>query len=127
MSDKISIAIIGGGETGTSLMKSLLKYEFIEIVAIADLNKESSGFQFAKESGIKAVADLSDIIKMGNKVDIIADAVGKKEIRIALRYELKTARNDHTVIIPELIVLTMIAMSNNSREIPRSKHGFQVY
>ncbi len=127
MSYKVRMGIIGAGETGSTILKDLMKYKFIEIVMVADINENAPGIKIAKGAGIPVTKDFTDIIGLGKNVDVIVDAVGLKEVRIAARYHLKQTRNDHSVIIPEVITLLISALSNNLQEIPKGKHGYQVY
>ena len=127
MSQKIKVGIIGGGDTGVSLLKSFMKYKFIEIVGVADVDENAEGIKVANDSEIMTSRDFNDIIALGETVDILVDTVGKKEIRTAVRDEMQKAGNQHTVIMPELIVLLLDAMINERDEIEGGKHGFQTY
>lgn len=127
MSRNMRMAVVGGGETGASIIRDLGKYPFIDIAMVADADENAPGMNLARERGIPVTGDFMDIIGLGKGVDIIVDAVGRKEVRIALRYHLHESRNDHTVIMPEIVTILMGAMSNNLPEIPKSRHGFQVY
>ena len=127
MSQKIKVAIIGGGDTGVSLLTNLMKYKFVEIVGVADIDEKAEGIKVAQDAGIMTSGDFNDIVALGKTVDILVDTVGKKEIRSTIRDEMQKSGNHHTVIMPELIVLLLEAMINNRDEIKGGKHGFQTY
>ncbi len=127
MSQKVKVGIIGGGETGVSLMMNFMKYEFIEIVGLADIDENAEGIKVANDFGIMTTRDFNDIVALGKTVDILVDTVGKKEIRTAVRDKMLDSGNQHTIIMPELIVLLLEAMINDREEIKGGKHGFQTY
>ena len=127
MSQKVKVGIIGGGETGVSLMMNFMKYKFIEIVGLADIDENAEGIKVANDFGIMTTRDFNDIVALGKTVDILVDTVGKKEIRTAVRDKMLDSGNQHTIIMPELIVLLLEAMINDREEIKGGKHGFQTY
>ena len=127
MSQKVKVGIIGGGETGVSLKMNFMKYKFIEIVGLADIDENAEGIKVANDFGIMTTRDFNDIVALGKTVDILVDTVGKKEIRTAVRDKMLDSGNQHTIIMPELIVLLLEAMINDREEIKGGKHGFQTY
>ena len=127
MSQKVRVGIIGGGETGVTLMMNFMKYKFIEIVGLADVDGNAEGIKVANDFGIMTCKDFKNIVDLGKTVDILVDTVGKKEIRTVVRDKLQESGNQHTIIMPELIVLLLEAMINNRDEIKGGKHGFQTY
>lgn len=127
MSQKVKVGIIGGGETGVSLMMNFMKYKFIEIVGLADVDENAEGIKVANDFGIMTSRDFNDIVALGKTVDILVDTVGKKDVRTAIRDEMQKSGNQHTIIMPELIVLLLEAMINERDEIKGGKHGFQTY
>ena len=50
--DKIRIAIIGAGETGTPLLRQLLEASFVDVVGLADLRDDQPGVALAKARGV---------------------------------------------------------------------------
>ena len=48
--DALSIAIVGGGQTGTSLIELLLKADFLNIVGAADLDDNATGIKLAEKT-----------------------------------------------------------------------------
>ena len=127
MSQKVKVGIIGGGETGVSLMLNFMKYNFIEIVGVADIDENAEGIKIANDFEIMTTRDFNEIVALGKTVDILVDTVGKKEIRTAVRDKMLDSGNQHTIIMPELIVLLLEAMINDREEIKGGKHGFQTY
>ena len=108
MSEKINIALLGLGAVGEDFAEHFLEIiqeggKPVEIVAVASRHLDSPialGFQ---QSGVAVFEDALEVVKMGDKVDIIFDLTGKAEIRQALRNALQESNNRHTVIAPEVM------------------------
>ncbi len=127
MSQKVRVGIIGGGETGVSLLMNFMKYKFIEIVGLADIDENAEGIKVATDFGIMTCQDFNEIVDLGKTVDILVDTVGKKVVRHAIRDKMMETGNQHTIVMPELVVLLLEAMINDRDEIKGGKHGFQTY
>ena len=104
MSQKVRVGIIGGGETGVSLLMNFMKYKFIEIVGLADIDENAEGIKVATDFGIMTCQDFNEIVDLGKTVDILVDTVGKKVVRHAIRDKMMETGNQHTIVMPELVV-----------------------
>ena len=108
MSEKINIALLGLGAVGQDFAEHFLEIiqeggKPVEIVAVASRHLDSPvalGFQ---QSGVPVFEDALEVVKMGDKVDIIFDLTGNADTRAALRKGLQEADNRHTVIAPEVM------------------------
>lgn len=123
--DKIEIAIVGGGETGTPLLRQFLAAEFVEVTGIADLDAGAPGMQIAGENGISTTNDFMDLVSDNAHLDIIIDVSGAAQVRTGLRQHLQDTGNRHTVIMNEVIVRLLMSLSNG--ELMTPKHGKQGY
>lgn len=108
MAEKIRIALVGLGDVGEKFAEHFLEImqengKPLEIAAVVHRDLDSPvalGFQQNKVPVYKNVAD---VVKMGDKVDIIFDLTDDPKIRQALRQGLQTSNNRHTVIAPEVV------------------------
>ena len=108
MSEKINIALLGLGAVGQDFAEHFLEIiqeggKPVEIVAVATRHLDSPialGFQ---QNGVSVFEDALEVVKMGDKVDIIFDLTGKVETRKSLRKGLQESENRHTVIAPEVM------------------------
>ena len=108
MSYKIKVALLGLGSVGQDFAENFLEIiqeggKDVEIVAVAHHDKESAvalGFQ---QSGVKFFENASDVVKMGEEVDIIFDLTGSSVTRQELRQGMMDSNNRHTVIAPEMM------------------------
>lgn len=119
------IAMIGAGETGTPLLKQLIAAPFVEVAGVADLNLDLPGMRLARENGIRVTSDFMELAREGERVDIIIDVTGSKDVREALRQHMVKSGNQHTLIMHERIALLMMSLSLGKAIDP--KHGGQGY
>jgi len=128
MSDKINIALLGLGAVGENFAEHFLEIiqeggKPVEIVAVASRHLDSPvalGFQ---QSGVAVFEDALDVVKMGDKVDIIFDLTGKTEIRQALRQALQASDNRHTVIAPEVMAKLLWMFFGDNGDLGEGKGG----
>lgn len=109
--DKIRVALVGAGETGTPLLRQLLAADFVEIVGVADLNADLPGIKLAKEKGIATTNDFKSLLSGSPAVDIVIDVTGVQKVREQLRQHMQDTGNHHTIIMHELIAVLLISLS----------------
>jgi predicted dinucleotide-utilizing enzyme len=100
---KQNIAIVGLGRIGSAFLEGMQKKSGgINLVCVAE-SQETPAKAKAAAAGIK-IATLTEIIAMGDAVDVIFDLTGIADVRKELREKLQAANNKHTVIASETIV-----------------------
>lgn len=109
--EKIRIALVGAGETGTPLLKQLLAADFVDLVGVADLNPEMPGIKLAKENGVPTTDDFMMLLGAGHTVDIVIDVTGVTKVRDKLRQHMHDSGNHHTIIMHELIAVLLMSLS----------------
>ncbi len=109
--EKIRVAMVGAGETGTPLLKQLLAAEFVELVGVAELNLALPSVALALEYGVPVTDNFIELAEQGERVDIIIDLTGSRKVREDLRRFMQFAGNTHTVIMHERIALLMMSLS----------------
>jgi len=105
-----NIAIIGLNNVGTEFFKAMLglKEKGVNVLGVSE-TVFTEGAYLAQEMGIKNVS-ISQIIDLGENVDIIFDLSNSHAIRKELRRTLFSSRNRHTVIAPESVARLMYKM-----------------
>jgi predicted dinucleotide-utilizing enzyme len=99
---KKNIAIIGLGRIGSAFFDTMQqKKQSINLVCVAESTDTPAKVQ-AVAAGIK-IATLDEIVAMGNRIDVIFELTGIREVRRELREKLQAARNMHTMIASETI------------------------
>ncbi len=109
--EKIRIAMVGAGETGTPLLKQLLAAPFVELVGVAELNLALPGIEIARAAGVPVTDNFIELAEQGERIDIIIDLTGSRKVREDLRRFMQFAGNNHTVIMHERIALLMMSLS----------------
>ncbi|WP_069649873.1 methyl-accepting chemotaxis protein [Caloranaerobacter ferrireducens] len=78
----MKIAIVGAGNGGTAILKSLAKIEEISIEIIIDTNLNAPGILLAKELGIRFSDSIDDI--NCNILDMVIEATGVEKVSMLL-------------------------------------------
>ena len=121
---EIQIAIVGLGKIGSTFLKKLLEKERqgINIMGVVEQNEDAPGIELAKDKGIKIYDSLDKLLYLSQEVDVIFDLTGNIDARENLRGGLARARNQHTVIVPEVIAfLIWNLIAQGSEEFPESE------
>ncbi|HEY9163070.1 MAG TPA: hypothetical protein VIN57_00570 [Magnetovibrio sp.] len=107
MPKDINVALLGLGRIGQQFSASLTEHiaeggKPINIVAVAERDTESQAAKDLEELGVPVYADATEIIGLGDKVDIIFDLTGVPSVRQAMREKMQELGNTHTVLVPEV-------------------------
>ncbi|HEB86429.1 MAG TPA: hypothetical protein ENI68_05360 [Gammaproteobacteria bacterium] len=107
MSHKIRVALLGLGDVGEDFAEHFLEkiqegHRPIEIVAVAHHHTDSPVALGFSQNGVPVYEDATEVIKMGENVDIIFDLTGSAEVRQSLRKGMVDSANKHSVIAPEV-------------------------
>ena len=122
MSDKINIGLIGAGRTGTPLLKEMLKYSYVNIVGVADLNESAGGMQVAKDNGIFVTTNPVDLISKGEEIDILVEVSGDPSLKKVIKDYLQNTRNKKTIIMHDMIARLFISMTTQQTTLIPTLH-----
>ncbi len=120
--EKVKIALIGAGRTGTPLLKELLKYPYVEVVGVADLNLEAEGVKLAREKGIYTTADPMELVKKGEEIDILIEVSGDKGLKRRIKDYFEEIGNKKTIIMHDLVARLLITVCTGQQELVPSFH-----
>jgi predicted homoserine dehydrogenase-like protein len=112
--DKIRIAIVGGGRTGTPLVEEFLKTPYVELVGLADMNPESPGALYAKENGVFFTTDAMIFAAKGDEIDLLIEVSGDPSVKRRLKDAFINEGNRHTIIMHDLVARLVISMVSKS-------------
>jgi predicted homoserine dehydrogenase-like protein len=110
LQENIRVAIIGGGRTGTPLLEEMLKYSYIHVVGVADLNPAASGIKIAAEKGIFTTSDPMTLVRKGEDIDILIEVSGDTSLKTAIKEYFELSGNKKTVIMHDLIARLFISV-----------------
>lgn len=107
MAERIRVALLGLGEVGESFAEHFLEKIQegrvpIEIIAVAHRDLESPVALGFLQNGVGVYKNPRDVLKLGEKIDIIFDLSGNSRVRQELRLGLIETKNLHTVIAPDI-------------------------
>jgi len=109
--DSIKVGVIGAGETGTPFLRQLLAADFVDVVGVADLDRDAPGMVLTREHGRRTTTDFMELADLREEVDIIIDVTGVAEVRDRLRNRMQESDNRHTIIMHEMIAVLMMSLS----------------
>ncbi len=111
----LNVAIIGAGEGGSAILKTLLTVPDINIYCICDNNNNAPGVKLAKRNNITVCEDYMSLLD-NNFEKIIIEVTGNQKIQ----EELKRNAGHDTTIVDSNIALLLFKLVN-SRETVISK------
>ncbi len=120
--DKVAVALIGAGRTGTPLLRELLKYPYIEIVGVADLNSEAEGVKLAREKGIYTTSDPMELVKKGEEIDILIEVSGDSGLKRRIKDYFELTGNKKTIIMHDLVARLLISVCTGQESLVPSFH-----
>ena len=122
MGDTINVAIIGGGRTGTPLLKELTSFPFINVQGVADKNPKAEGIQFARQKGIFTTTDPIELAKMGIQIDILIEVSGDPDVKKQAKEYYEQTDNKQTIIMHDLVARMFISVCLRKNELISSFH-----
>jgi len=122
MSEKVNVALIGAGRTGTPLLKEMLKYPYVNIVGVADLNSAAEGMKIAADNGLYVTTDPIELISKGQKIDIMVEVSGDPSLKKVIKDYFQNTGNKKTIIMHDLIARLFISMTTSQPNLIPSLH-----
>lgn len=122
MSEQVSVALIGAGRTGTPLLSEMLKYSYVNIVGVADLNPDAEGMALAKENGVFTTTDPVALISKGDEIDILVEVSGDVTLKKVIKDYFQNTSNKKTIIMHDLIARLFISMTTQQQDLIPSFH-----
>lgn len=120
--DTISIAVVGGGRTGTPLIENLLEIPYIRLAGIADRDPHSEGAMLARKYDIFFTEDADVLAAKGNEIDIIIEVSGDPHVKPKLREAFQAQGNRHTILLPDLVARLILSMATGSNTLKETYH-----
>ncbi|MBN2404675.1 MAG: hypothetical protein JXE06_03755 [Coriobacteriia bacterium] len=120
--EKVRVAIVGGGRTGTPLLEDFLKRPFIEVVGVADADADSPGARLAQAQGIFFTENADVLAARGNDIDLIIEVSGDPSVKPALKDAFVAQDNRHTLIVHDLLARLIMSLSADSDTLIEAYH-----
>lgn len=107
-----NVVIIGAGNGGTAILKTLLTTRNVQILGIADPNEQAEGIRLARQKGVPVSRDFKRFININSK-KIIIDATGVE----AVNQELKKFESPENTIVPPDVALLIMDIVDEREEL----------
>lgn len=117
MADKIKVGLIGAGRTGTPLLKELMKFRYIEIIGVADLNPKAQGIKLAAVKKIFTTAKPMELVRKAADIDILIEVSGDAKLKKGIKDYLKKSKNKRTIIMHDLIARLFISVATKKTKL----------
>ncbi|MBC7951137.1 MAG: hypothetical protein H7Z12_04845 [Rhodospirillaceae bacterium] len=122
MPDHITVALIGAGRTGGPLLAELIKYPYVTIIGVADLNPASDGVALAKANGIYTTTNPMELVDKGAAIDILVETSGDGKLKQTIKDHFEATGNKRTIIMHDLIARLFISVCTQQTELVPSFH-----
>lgn len=122
MPDSITVALIGAGRTGGPLLAELIKYPYVTIIGVADLNPASEGVALAKSNNIPTTTDPMELVAKDAQIDILVETSGDIALKQAIKDRFEASGNKRTIIMHDLIARLFISVCTQQTALVPSFH-----
>ncbi|GAB4286372.1 MAG: hypothetical protein Kow0067_10170 [Coriobacteriia bacterium] len=122
MADTVRVAIVGGGRTGTPLLKAFLELPYIEVAGLADHDATSEGARIARERGIFFTEDADVLAAKGSDIDLIIEVSGDPSVKPALKDAFIAQGNKETIIVHDLLARLILSLATGAEELVDTYH-----
>ncbi len=122
MTEKITVAIIGAGRTGSMLLNELLKYPYVSVVGVSDLKRGAAGMMLAAEKGVFTTTDPMVLVERGADIDILIVVCGDAALKRTIKERFVAQGNKRTVIMHDTIARLFISVSARQPQLVGSLH-----
>lgn len=125
---EVKVAIAGLGRVGSRFLQILTSRagSSVKIIAAVEANPDAAGVKIAEERNIAVYREPSELVKLGDDIDVIFDLTGSPEFRKALRSGLAEFRNRHTVVAPEVMAFLIWDLIASGESFP-DNHDIKGY
>jgi len=101
------VIIINAGQGGKSLIELFHHNSTIDLLGVADVNKNAPGFLLAKKYGIFATQNFTELLKFPS-IDLIIDVTGNSDIF----HQISQLKEIDTGLVSEFDSIHMIPQKN---------------
>jgi predicted homoserine dehydrogenase-like protein len=120
--DKVRIAIVGGGRTGTPLIEQFLQTPYTDLVGVADVDAESPGAKLARDNGVFFTTDAMLFASKGDEIDLLIEVSGDATLKRRLKDAFIQEGNRHTIIMHDLVARLVMSLVSDSDVLVPSLH-----
>ncbi|AET67329.1 transcriptional regulator containing PAS, AAA-type ATPase, and DNA-binding domains [Desulfosporosinus orientis DSM 765] len=119
MARKVKVGIVGMGQGGTSIYKTLRSIEHIEIAVVCDCRENAQGLKLARQDGVQICQSLQEFLNIP-EIDVIIEAAGVNSVQEFIVQH----KHKHSTVIEALganLMMSIIEEKEKLAEIKRVK------
>ncbi len=75
MEKRTKVAIVGVGKGGIEVLKTLSRYDYIEVILVVDINPKAEGMELARTLGIHTATEFNNLLS--SDIDLVINTTGK--------------------------------------------------
>lgn len=120
--DKVRVAIVGGGRTGTPLLEDFLKRPFVQVVGLADKDVDSPGAMLAREHGVFVCEHADVLAAKANEIDVIIEVSGDPAVKADLKNAFVAQGNRTTVIVHDIVARMLLSIIGDADTLIETYH-----
>lgn len=122
MSDKVRMAVVGAGRTGTPLIENLIEIPYVDLVGICDLDPKSAGVEIARRYDIYFTEDVEVLAARGEDIDMIIEVTGDPTVKQKLKGAFIAQGNKTTIILHDLVARLVLSIATGSNDLLPAYH-----
>ena len=119
--DRISIAVVGGGRTGTPLIENLIEIPYIDLVGIADVDPECPTSEIACRYDVPFTQDALTFAEQ-HDLDVIIEVSGDPQLKPAMKAAFVLHDNKHTILLHDLVARLVLSIATGRNELVETHH-----
>ena len=128
MSEPSNVAVLGLGRIGQQFAAGLSKHidagdKSVQIVAVAERDPDSLAAQMFADENVPVYSKASDVLDIGDQIDIIFDLTGSSDVRQTLRDRLQETDNHRTIVVPEIFARLVWSLLEENVELSSLQEG----
>ena len=122
MSDKVRMAVVGAGRTGTPLIENLIEIPYVDLVGICDMDPNSSGAEIARRYDIFFTEDVEVLAARAEDIDMIIEVTGDPTVKQKLKDTFIAQGNKETIILHDMVARLVLSIATGSNELLPAYH-----
>lgn len=120
--EQLRVALVGAGRTGYTFLKEMLRYDYVRVIGVCDLEESAAGLRFAAESGIFTTLDPMELLSKGPDIDILVELSGDLSFKRTIKEYFERIDNHHTIIMHDLVARFCVSLATRQDQLLPTVH-----
>lgn len=120
--EQLKVALVGAGRTGYAFLREMLRYDYVRVVGVCDLDESAVGLRFADEAGIFTTLDPMELLSKGPDIDILVELSGDLSFKRMIKEYFERIDNTHTIIMHDLVARFCVSLATRQARLLPTVH-----